>query len=61
MAQGEAFRHSYALLPNALGNLLILLIRSVCANQPFWGPVVVILGASSTLTEVSGQISADFK
>lgn len=61
MAQGEAFKHSYALLPNALGNLLFLLISSVCANQPLWGLVVVISGPSSAPTEVSGQISIDFK
>lgn len=61
MAQGEAFKHSYALLPNALGNLLFLLIRSVCANQPLRDLVVIMLGPSSAPTEVSSQISIDFK
>lgn len=61
VAQGEAFKHSCALLPNALGNLLFLLIRSVCAKQPLWGLVAVVSGHSSAPIEVSGQISIDFK
>lgn len=61
MAQGEAFKCLYALLPAALGDVLFLVIRSVCVHQPLWGHAVVVLGPNSVPTEVSGRISVDFK
>lgn len=61
VAQGEAFKYLHALLPTALGNVLFLVIRSVCVHRPLWGHAVLVLGPNSAPTEVSGRISVDFK
>lgn len=61
MAQGKACKYLYALLPTVLGNLLFLLIRCACVNEPLWGHAAVVLGSNSAATEVSDWISIDFR